>query len=299
MYFCLDLENVTAAAEDWLGHWAFDYGAEGISEILSFHQEEGEEEVATVETDLHHLHVYFLKVPDNTFVQEMLSRFPEIKWTLSEESDQDWLAEWKKGFQAFNLVDGIYVVPSWLKPPAEAKQVVWMEPGMAFGTGTHETTQLTSEAIAKYDPAGKTVLDVGTGTGILAILAKRLGATKAVGIDTDPEALRVAKENAQKNETQIDVMERTLTYVPGSYEMVVANIIDGILIRIQDDLFRKVAPGGELILSGILAEREEHFLSHFHLPKGAEWVERTQKGDWTCRVAHFQRPAQRPAQRPV
>jgi ribosomal protein L11 methyltransferase len=288
MYFCLDLQNVSSSAEEWLSHSVFDWDAQGMSEVLSFHQEEGEETVETVPTDEHHLHVYFEKCPDPAFMQELAVRFPEIKWRLLEESDQDWLAEWKKGFHSFPLVDGIYLVPSWLRPPEEAKQVIWMDPGMAFGTGTHETTQLVARALFKIrDQRMENVLDVGTGTGILAFLAKHLGAVNVVGIDTDPEALRVAAENAARNELSIHIVEKPLAELDGQFDIVLANIIDGVLVRIQSDIFQHMRKSGWLIVSGILQEREEHFLENFHLPPGAEWVERTSQGDWVCRVAKF------------
>ena len=106
MYFCVDLRNVSDSAEDWLSHTVFDWGAQGMSEVLSFHQEEGEEDVDTIPTDIHHLHVYFEKCPDPLFLQELKLRYPEVVVKLQEESDQDWLAEWKKGFHPFELVDG-------------------------------------------------------------------------------------------------------------------------------------------------------------------------------------------------
>lgn len=287
MYFLLDVENVSDQAEEWLSHWAFDWGAQGISEVLSYHQEEGEEAVETVPSETHHLHVYFQRCPDPAFLQELKFRFPETRFQLREESDKDWLAEWKKGFHSFELVSGIYVVPSWLEKPLAATQVIWMEPGMAFGTGTHETTQMVAEQMAVVNVAGARVLDVGTGTGILAILAKRLGAEAVVGIDTESEALRVAAENALKNETKIDLPAQTLADVEGDFDIVVANIIDGILTRIQNDLMAKVRRPGWLILSGILEERERHFLETFHLPPGAVWADRRTKGDWICRVVRF------------
>lgn len=288
MYFLLDLENVSDSAEEWLSHWAFDWGAQGVSEVLSYHQEEGEEAVETLPSSVHHLHVYFQKCPDSAFVQELKFRFPEIRLRLQEESDKDWLAEWKRSFHAFELVDGIYVVPSWLEAPAGARQIIWMEPGMAFGTGTHETTQMVATAMASLpNLKNARVLDVGTGTGILAILAKLKGANDVIGIDTDPEALRVAAENAEKNQAVIRLPEMDLSAVEGNFDVVVANIIDGILIRIQEDLFARVRRPGYLILSGILVEREPYFLEHFHLPPGAEWGERFTKGDWVSRVVRF------------
>jgi len=288
MYFCLDLENVCNSAEEWLSHSVFDWGAQGMSEVLSFHQEAGEEDVETVPADVHHIHVYFEQCPAPEFMQELKFRYPHVRARLLEESDQDWMAEWKKGFHAFELVAGTFVVPSWLQPPVEAKKVIWMEPGMAFGTGTHETTQLVSEALFKLQsPAMRDVLDVGTGTGILAILAKQMGAQNVVGVDNDPEAVRVADENAIRNESLIHVSGQDVAKVDGQFDIVMANIIDGILVRIQEGLFARTKKGGALILSGILEEREPYFLEHFHLPPGARWGERTQKGDWLCRVVHF------------
>jgi len=288
MYFLLDLENVSGAAEEWLSHSAFDWGAQGMSEVLSFHQEEGEEAVETLASDSHHLHIYFEKCPDPRFLQDLKFRFPEIQSKLLEESDRDWLAEWKKGFHAFELVDGIYVVPSWLSAPADAKQVIWMEPGMAFGTGTHETTQLVASAYFRLARKNRNpVLDVGTGTGILAILAKQLGAKEVVAIDTDPEALRVAAENAARNEVTLHISPAGIENLDGTFDVVLANIIDGILSRIRDDLFAHVKRPGLLILSGILVEREDHFLDNFPLPEGASWGERTVKGDWVCRVVQI------------
>lgn len=288
MYFCLDLENVSNAAEEWLSHSVFDWGAQGMSEVLSFHQEAGEEEVETVPTDFHHIHVYFEKCPAPEFMQELKFRYPDVRVRLLEESDQDWLAEWKKGFHSFELVAGTYVVPSWLQPPSNADKVIWMEPGMAFGTGTHETTQLVAQALFQLQNAmTKDVLDVGTGTGILAILAKQMGAKTVAAIDNDPEAVRVADENAIRNETVIHVSGQEIGKLDGEFDIVMANIIDGILIRIQNELFARTRQGGALILSGILEEREPYFLEHFHLPAGARWGERTKKGDWLCRVVHF------------
>ncbi len=259
-----------------------------MSEVLSFHQEEGEETVETLLSDTHHLHIYFDKCPDPEFMQEMKFRFPEIQWKLLEESDQDWLAEWKKGFHPFELVEGIYVVPSWLQPPPQARQVIWMEPGMAFGTGTHETTQLVAQAFHKIRGSRlENVLDVGTGTGILAILARMLDAKNVVGIDTDPEALRVARENAQRNDAGIHIVEHDLTKIDGQFNIIMANIIDGVLVRIQNDLFARAKAPGYLILSGILTEREEQFLEQFHLPPKASWADRTVKGDWVCRVVKW------------
>lgn len=259
-----------------------------MSEVLSFHQDPGEEAVETLDSEIHHIHVYFEQCPAPEFMQELKFRYPEVQARLIEESDQDWMAEWKKGFHSFELVKSTFVVPSWLQPPPEAKKVIWMEPGMAFGTGTHETTQLVAEALFRLPHMDfQNVLDVGTGTGILAILAKQMGTQNVVAIDNDCEAVRVANENATRNESQIHISGQDLSKIDGSFDVVMANIIDGILVRIQQDLFLRIKEGGTLIVSGILAEREDHFMSHFHLPAGATWRERTQKGDWVCRVAQF------------
>lgn len=282
-YFVLRVTGLPTAGERWLSDNAFSFGAMGLSEVLSFDQPEGEEEVFTRATDTHTVDVYFDQPPKSDFLEMLRSLYPQVALQVTSEQDRDWLAEWKKQFKPFALTGGHWVVPSWCEPPAGALHKIWIDPGMAFGTGTHETTQLVAEELKRISRARRvnTVLDVGTGTGILAILARQLGATTVHATEIEADSRRVANENFARNGAPDIVLDaRQVEDLEIRYDVVMANIIDGVLVRIQDDLKARVRPGGMLLMSGIIAEREPDFLRGFYLPAGCKWARRAQKGDW-------------------
>ncbi len=274
--------QITREQEDLLTEWCFTQGASGVAEALDFSQSLEDYSVATQSQEVFSCDVFFEQAPPADLIDELRARWPNIVCKLTSEANQDWLAEWKKGFVPFPLVPGIWVVPRWCEVPKEAEQVIWMEPGMAFGTGTHETTQLAAhllkEALTKRPHAR--VLDVGTGTGILAILAKLLGAKEVIATDIDPEAVRVAQENFVLNTVEeIEVSTKELSEIHGEFDVVVANIIDGVLIVLQNGLKKKVSDEGALVLSGIIDERLQHFKERFVLPP-LKLVETGREGEW-------------------
>jgi len=280
-YFVLNVSQLQANAEEWLSERAFANGALGISEALAFAQPEGEEDVFLKLPDQRSFDIYFQTVPALELTQEIHARYPLAKLTVKGEANKDWLAEWKKGFKPFALVDGHWVVPSWCEPPPEAKHKIWIDPGMAFGTGTHETTQLVAEVLAQVHAREKftSALDVGTGTGILAVLAKQLGIANVHATEIEADSRRVARETFAANQVaDIGLNDQQVEDLSGKYDVVLANIIDGVLVRIQDALKARTAKW--LILSGIILEREKDFLVGFKLPAGAKWDIRHQKGDW-------------------
>lgn len=282
-YFVVHLKEVSDAAEDWLSSAAFDFQALGMSEPLSFIQPEGEEDVFTQTPKQRAVDIYFQSAPDPRFLDEVKSRYPEIVIQIQAEQERDWLAEWKKSFQPFGLVKDHWVVPSWCQAPPEAKHKIWIDPGMAFGTGTHETTQLVAEALVKIQESGGlpkdfSALDVGTGTGILAVLARQLGAGSIAATEIESDARRVALENLKANDcADVSLSEVQVEDLTMKFDVVMANIIDGVLVRIQDALMARVKPGGWLLLSGIITEREPDFTNGFQIKK---WDLRVQKGDW-------------------
>ncbi len=283
-YFVFTVE-VPSSLESWVGDLAFDFGAMGTTEVLKFSQPEGEETVFTESLERKKIEIYFADSPSPEFFVQIETRIPTSDFSLSECPDQDWMAEWKKNFKPMPLAEPFWIVPSWEAAPPMAAQVIHMDPGMAFGTGTHETTQLIAEELVAGQ-VGYSLLDVGTGTGILAILAIKLGFKEVCAIDTDPEARRVAQENFELNSAQIELPALGVHELKGTYSVVVANIIDGPLVRMQHDLFRLVEPGGRLVVSGILLEREREFLQHFLPPPGRP-LRRTQKGDWLAFTVSF------------
>ena len=279
-YFVVHLTGLSAISEDWLSQHAFAHGALGVSEVLPFSQPEGEEDVFTeLSENDRAVDVYFEVPPSREFLDLLRDRFPEIEVRMSEEQERDWLAEWKKGFKPFSLVGGHWVVPSWCPVPTEATHAILVDPGMAFGTGTHETTQLVARAMEGLN--ARSLLDVGTGTGILAILARQMGVARVVATEIEEDSRRVAHENFALNGfSDIVLDERQVEDLREEFDIVVANIIDGVLVRIQDALKARVRKGGTLLVSGIIAEREKDFLNGFRLPEGVEWKTRAQKGDW-------------------
>lgn len=282
MYIEILLKNVPAELEDLISAVVFDCGGSGIMENLKFSQPEGEEDVFTDNAAEKNLVVYFEKQPDENFWFELQKVWPEAKWEVQSKPDQDWMSEWKKHFKPFALSEDIYVVPSWCEVPTAAKKVITMDPGMAFGTGTHETTQLVAESLHQIvkQKEIKTLLDVGTGTGLLAILATYFVKGPISVTELDEEARRVARENFVLNKVSEKIQWRDvdLSSFDESYEVLVANIIDGVLIRLQDELWKKAK--NYLVVSGIISEREEHFESNFKIPAGWTLIEKKQKGDW-------------------
>lgn len=282
-YFVLSLAKVPTALEEWLSGEVFEHGALGVSEALSFDQPEGEEDVFTQTPTERSLEVYFAARPRGELIESLTAAIPGLQISVRGEENRDWLLEWKKGFKPFCLTGGHWVVPSWLEAPPDAQHKIWVDPGMAFGTGTHETTQLVAECMADLIPHHRvhSLLDVGTGTGILAILARQLEVEKISATEIEADSRRVACENFAANYCSDIVMtDQQIENLSGTFDMVVANIIDGVLVRLRDELIAKIASGGWLIVSGIIEEREGDFLSGFILPQGKKWSRRAQKGDW-------------------
>jgi ribosomal protein L11 methyltransferase len=178
---------------------------------------------------------------------------------LAEVADQDWGESWKRGLGPIS-VGRVFVRPSWVEAsaPAGAAEVI-LDPGMAFGTGTHPTTALCLGALSELlaSRPGASVLDVGTGSGLLAIAARKLGAGRVLGIDNDPVAVEVAKENAAQNGVELELGEEPLAAVPGAFDVVVANILANTLVDMAGDIARRLARGGVAVVSGILAPQAE------------------------------------------
>ena len=290
-YFRLRLNNVTKDIDDQVSFYCFSNGALGLSEVLGFSQPDLTYDPRILERSNHDLDVYFESEPNGDFYKNFREKFPTVSLEAHTEENKDWLAEWKKGFEAFKLVGPAWVVPSWLKLPEAAGEnaiEIKIDPGMAFGTGTHATTKMASFFIYKLaqdyvrEIPNWTMLDVGTGTAILAMLAEKLDYGLITGIEIDPEARRKARENCALNETEnIEISELQLDELRETYDVVVANIIDGVLIRIKKDLVKRVKIGGHLFLTGILQERDNLFFAKFiESDPDLKVVKRIQKDEW-------------------
>ena len=204
-------------------------------------------------------------------------------------NEEDWANAWKAYYKPIKIGSKIVIVPAWEKYEAnEGELIVRMDPGMAFGTGTHETTRLVIGLLEKYTTPGVRMLDVGTGSGILAICASKLGAGECKAYDIDPMSVRVARENIKdsglENITcdQSDLL-RSVDLEGGKYGLVCANIVADIIIRMTPDVHKYIADDGVLLASGIIMERSADVVNCFE-SHGFEIVERAEENGW-CALA--------------
>ena len=181
------------------------------------------------------------------------------KITIDEKESQDWSKKWKEKWTVTHVTDRIAVVPSWLEyEPKENEITITLDPGCAFGTGTHQTTQLCMKALEKYLKPNDTMADIGTGSGILAILAKKLGASVVYGCDNDDTIIEVAVKNAEVNNNSGILFElNTADKLTQKYDFVCANILHNVLSEIMGDLKNIMKDDGILSLSGILDEKKD------------------------------------------
>ncbi len=202
--------------------------------------------------------------------------------------DEDWAEYWKASFKPFRIGKKLVVRPSWAEYRAEPGEIVIeLDPGMAFGTGTHETTALCASWLEELVTPGVKAMDLGTGTGILAIAAARLGASDVLATDIDPVAVRVARENAAKNGVDGIVRAAEADVLAGigeTAQLVVANIITDVVLLIAPAVFRHVEADGTFLCSGISADRGDEVENAL---KGAGFsdVRRRVKGEWAAFAA--------------
>lgn len=191
--------------------------------------------------------------------------------------DEDWLESWKRSFVPIRI--GSFLVrPTWASDSADGDAIpLVLDPGMAFGTGLHPTTQQCLEALSTMELEGRSFLDVGTGSGILAIAASKRGAQPIIGVDTDPLAVSAAKEHAEFNGAPIEVSQGSASDVLGTFDVVVANIVAPVLIAIAVDLRARLSERGVLVLAGVIATSEAGVREAF-MPLAV--VDHDQRGDW-------------------
>ena len=285
-YIRIRLFSVPANMEDVVTGHSFECGASGVTEALAFSQPDLTYDPDILRVRAHDMDVFFETRPGQEFFDQLLQWVPQLKWEIVEEQHKDWLAEWKKGFVPFQIVGPYWIVPSWLPAPPEAERPIVIDPGMAFGTGTHATTKMAAYFVHKMGQTLKpdheySLIDVGTGTALLAMIAYKEGVQRVLGIEIDPEARRVARENIALNHLEeIEISEQLIESVHEEFDFVVANIIDGVLIQIKDELLRVLKPGGQIFLTGILLEREDDFFAEFIEKSPLKVVRRIEKDEW-------------------
>jgi ribosomal protein L11 methyltransferase len=275
--------NVAPRAEEFAGSALFDLGATGVVTL---------EENA----DGMKLGAYFGEHTD----AEEVARSVEAEFaraglsdalmgvSISHVPDQDWMQKWKEGFEPTTVGNRLIIAPSWKLPgDAGGRAVIQIDPGMAFGTGTHETTRLCLEAVETYWRGGR-MLDVGTGTGILAIAAALLApGFRVTAVDVDPQAVEVARENVAINGAtdSVEVLEgQPRDFTGRSFDVVVANLTAEVIISLAADLVGCLAPSGVMILSGILTGLRSD-VERAASEAGLIIVERREAGEWSMLAA--------------
>ncbi len=284
-YYRLRIDHVHPNIEMELSKRCIELGSTGTAESLNFTQPDLTYDPRILYQNSKSMDAFFLEAPQDSTLEKLRQEFPAQSFRLLTEEDQDWLSEWKKHFKPFQLVHDYWVVPSWFESPAPAEKTITIDPGMAFGTGTHATTQMAAYFVhklcKKFPSQDWSFLDVGTGTGILALLAEKCGAGIITGIEIDPEARRVARDNVQINSSQsVLIKDQQLEELRENFDVVIANIIDGVLLKLKEDLLRALKIEGHLFLTGILTEREDHFFQKFVDDPRLEVVQRLEKDEW-------------------
>ena len=199
---------------------------------------------------------------------------------LEEKKTEDWSQKWKEKWDVTHVTDKIAVVPDWIDYKAKEEEVIIkLEPGCAFGTGTHQTTQLCMKALEKYMNKDDKVADIGMGSGILSILAKKLGSSYVYGCDTDDTVIEVAKENAKKNGVEATFELGTADKVNDKFDFVCANILHFVLAEIMSDLKNLMKTGAMMSLSGILDEKKQMVIDAYK-KENLELVEEIHQDQW-------------------
>jgi len=234
-------------------------------------------------------------------IEEKRQRLSEALWYLGRiqplpepsyrsVEDEDWMAAWKKHYRPIPIGEKLLVLPAWIENPQPERTPISIDPSMAFGTGTHPTTQLCLQLIEEYTPAGQAVIDVGCGSGILSIAALKLGASHALAVDIDSAAVTATHENARRNgvDDRIEAGVGSVAEVlQGQYSiqaapLVLANILAPVIIRLfEAGLGGLVSAGGHIVLSGILAEQAAA-VEQAAEQAGLQFVSRRLMGDWVA-----------------
>ncbi len=306
--------KTTTQAEDIVSSTLMDLGVEGVEIVDKVPLTESDKKQmfvdilpdAGIDDQIAYLSFYIdSEVDSKELLQNIKSELEELRSFIdigectieeSQTEDKDWINNWKQYFKQFT-VDDILIKPSWeeVKPEDNEKLMIQIDPGTAFGTGMHETTQLCIRQLKKYITASTKLLDVGCGSGILSIVSLKLGADHALGLDIDPNAINASKENAQVNHIPEDKFEIRIGNILedesvgeaagyDKYDIVVANILADVLIPLTPIILKNLKAGGYYITSGIIDMKEEEVVAAVK-KNNLEVVEITHQGEWVSVTA--------------
>ena len=270
------LQGQDPLAWDYMEKEVFDFGHEDVRVIGYFSSEEDiNEKISEIEKRLD----YVKSLELDTGTLEIFKK--EVK-------QENWENEWKKYFNVQKVSDSIVIKPSWEKyTPKAGEKTIDIDPGMAFGTGTHETTRMCINAIEKYMNKGDSLIDIGCGSGILSIAAVHLGAKKVIAVDLDKLAVKVSKENVDLNgfSNTIDVRYGDLTdVIDEKADVIVANIIADIIAKLSENIADFMKDGGYFISSGIINDKKDFVISKLK-ENNFDIIEENNDGEWNCIVS--------------
>ena len=276
--------EIDPVAHEALSAFLFDLGCEGIVSEDSPHRA---------------LKAYFSFQKDledvqnkiNGFLQKLEDIFPEVqspKLIFNKIEDQDWNRQWRRFFRPDRITKRLTVFPAWESIPVHVEgHIIRIEPGLAFGTGQHPTSRMCLEAMERVSlPGSWTMLDVGTGSGILAIYGAKLGASRVVALDLDREAIRSAEGNIRLNHLSgaIELSSMPLEKLENRFSLLTANLTHGVILKLFAHFCRLVDPGGWLILSGLLTDQARNVQDYF--PQyGFSKYEALHLAEWACMIA--------------
>ncbi len=288
-YFELQIK-INPEIEDIVSEFCFEnLPCEGV--VLA---EEAYKDLEMISTTEGTLKVFLTEEPQN--LSELLSHERELlksrglsdeelgSWdfVISNKPNEDWSKKWKEKWTVTKISDKITVVPDWIEYDGD-EVIIKLEPGCAFGTGTHQTTQLCMKAIEKYMPENAKVADIGMGSGILAICAKKFGASYSYGCDNDETVIDVAKENALKNNVECTFELNTADKITDKFDFVLANILHNVLAEIMGDLKNIMNNGAIMVLSGILDEKKPVVLDAIK-KHNLELIEEAHQDQWVALI---------------
>lgn len=219
---------------------------------------------------------------DTRQIEDHLGNILNDHWQWQIVEDKDWEREWMQHYHPIQCNDNLWVCPSWIAPPDPTATNILLDPGLAFGTGTHPTTFLCLKWLAEQDLKSLSVIDYGCGSGILGIAALLLGAQHAVGIDIDPQALIASRDNAVRNGLNPESFPVFMPQAKPSaqVDVIIANILAGPLVDLAPQILTLLKPGGLLCLSGILATQAQDVIAAY--AKEINFSAPEQKDEWVC-----------------